>query len=103
MAAGWQAGATCYPTAELAAASSCANAYGVTSSGLLSCSAYTVVTGNAELTLSDSSIVTVFLAPCDRITYADTWAPIFGALLVATVVIWGLKKLLTPFKTYGDE
>lgn len=103
MAAGWLAGGTCYPTAPLAAASACSDVLGVTSSGVLSCTGFTVTGSDALLNLSSSTTVAVFLPPCDRITYADTWGPIFGALLVSTVVIWGLKKLLTPFKTYGDE
>lgn len=103
MAAGWQVGGVCHPTAGLAAASACGNVLGVTASGVLSCTGYTVTGNDASLTLSTSETVTVFLPPCDRVTFTDTWAPLFGAILVATVVIWGLKKLLTPFKTYGDE
>lgn len=101
MAAGWQTGGVCHVTADLAGATLCSQTYGVTSSGVLACTGYTVTGDNVELALSTGSPVTVPLQPCERLTYADTWGPIFGYILIATVVIWGLKKLASPFKHGG--
>lgn len=102
MAAGWQTGGVCHASLELAGATACANAFGVTGSGLLSCTSVSVVGSGLELVMSSGSTVALIPQPCERITYADTWGPLFGVILVSTVVIWGLTQLIAPFRTGHD-
>lgn len=102
MSAGWQIGAKCLPSIEAAGSEACSMAFGVTGSGVLSCTAFEVAGSSVNLSMSTGAVVSVTPQECDRITYADTWGPLFGVLLVATVVIWGLKKLLLPFRTHDD-
>lgn len=102
MAQGWQIGAKCLPSVEAAGAEACASAFGVTGSGVLSCTSFEVTGSTVNLSMSTGAVVPVTPQPCDRITYADTWGPLFGVILVATVVIWGLQKLLMPFRVHED-
>lgn len=102
MAAGWQVGAQCLASIDLAGAQACASAYGVTSSGLLSCTSFTVSGADVHLTMSTGAVVSVTPQPCDRITFADTWGPLFGAIFFATVVIWGAMRLIEPFRRHDD-
>jgi len=102
MAAGWQIGAQCLPSAQLAASQACSMAFGVTSSGLLSCSSATVLGDVATLIMSDGQTADVTLLPCDRMTYADTWGPLFLTIVLGTITIWGVRLLIDMFKT-GDQ
>lgn len=99
---GWQIGAKCSPSIEMAASDACAAAYGMTSGGLLSCAGYQIDGQQIKLTMSNGVVSSVTPMPCDRITYVDTWGPLFGALLVSTVAVWAVKRLVLIFRTHDD-
>lgn len=103
MAAGWQIGAQCFPTAEMASSHACSVAYGMTSAGLLSCSSFTVAGNTATLQMSSGVESVVALQPCDRMTYADTWLPLFSLLVLGSLAIWGVRELIDMFKKNGDQ
>ena len=103
MAAGWQIGAQCFPAADMAASHACSAAYGMTSAGLLSCSSFTVAGNTATLQMSSGAEAVVALQPCDRMTYTDTWLPLFTLLVLGSLAIWGLRQLIDMFKTDGGQ
>jgi hypothetical protein len=98
MAQGWQSGAKCFETIERAGADACARAFGVTNSGLLSCSGYAVVGNEVELTLSSGTTTPWTPTPCQFIDYSTVWGPMAMAALVGCIVIWGIKEIADFFR-----
>ena len=72
MAQGWQSGGQCFPTIDRAGADACSRAFGVTNSGLLSCSGYAVVGNEVQKSNErDRYRVTVRLDSGDRIALSE--------------------------------
>lgn len=106
MAAGWQVGDKCQPSADLAGREVCASIHGVTNAGLLSCSGYSIQGDEVVLTLQlaqTQSTAEVVLQPCERMTYADTWFPLFAMLVVGTLLILGARELIDMFRTENNN
>lgn len=100
MAQGWQSATQCFETIELAASHMCGSVSGVTGSGgLLTCSGFTVVGEEVELTLSSGSSTPWTPMQCQRHDWQGTWGPLYGAILVAVVSVWVLRKLADMFRT----
>lgn len=99
MAQGWQSGAKCFETIEQAGSDACAQTFGVVGSGLLSCSGYSVVGDEVQLTLSSGSVTPWTPMQCQRFDYATTWGPLAGAILVAVTAVWCIKAVIGLFKT----
>lgn len=99
MAAGWQIGARCLPSIELAGVEACSSAYGMTNAGLLSCTGYSVSNGVVALSMSDGSTANVVPMDCDRMTYTDTWGPLFVVIVLSVLAIWCARKLIDMFTT----
>ena len=98
MAQGWQSGGQCFPTIDRAGADACSRAFGVTNSGLLSCSGYAVVGDEVELTLSSGTTTPWTPTPCQYIDWTTVWGPMAGVALVGCVVIWGIQEVRKMFK-----
>lgn len=98
MAQGWQAGGRCLPNIEQAAAHACGEVFGVTSSGLLSCSGYTASGSAVTLSLSSGAEVPWQPQPCERIDWVSTWGPLFAAVMVAAVTLLGFRWLIDLFR-----
>lgn len=108
MAAGWQFGGTCHITPALAASQMCSQTFavyagGAETSAVLSCTGFSVTGDQVELALSNGPPVTVTLQPCDRITFNDTWSPLFGLLLLLLLAVWCARKVIDMFTTNGNE
>lgn len=103
MAAGWQIGAKCLPSIELAATQACAQAFGMTNAGLLSCTGYSIDGDVVALSFSDASTASVIPQPCDRMTYADTWGPLFVAIALMLLALWCAKLLINMFMSGSDH
>ncbi|MGC1175767.1 hypothetical protein [Polaromonas sp.] len=108
MAAGWQFAGVCHASADLAAAHVCSQTFAVWAGGVdtgqvLSCTGYTVDGDNVELMLSTGSPSTVHLQPCDRMTYSDTWGPLFVAIALMLLAIWCAKLLINMFMSGSDH
>lgn len=98
MAQGWQSGGQCFPTIQQAGADACSRVFGVTSSGLLSCSGFSAVGAEVELTLSSGSTVSWAPAECQRIDYVSVWGPMFVVALLGCISIWAIKEIAAFFK-----
>lgn len=98
MAQGWQSGERCFPSIEQAGAHACGQVFGVTNSGLLSCTGYTVSATDVTLTLSSGTTEAWVPQPCDRIDWAGTWSPIYTSAVIGAVVILGIRWIVDYFK-----
>lgn len=99
MAQGWQSGERCFPTIEQAANDGCSQVFGVTNSGLLSCTSAAVVGNEVELTLSSGSVTSWTPMQCQRFDYVSTWGPLAGAILIAAVTVLCIKAIVGMFRT----
>jgi len=100
-------GAVCYRDPAELAADACASISGVTSAGVVSCSAPSVTGSTLSYTLktegtsaTSTRVVTVDLQPCDPQDF-EYWQPILAAFFVALVTILCARMVYT--KVFNRE
>lgn len=98
MALGWQSGERCFPSIEQAGSHACGQVFGVTNSGLLSCTGYTVSAPEVTLTLSSGTTEAWVPQRCERFDWEGTWGPIYAAALVGAVAILGVRWMIDLFR-----
>lgn len=98
MALGWQSGERCFPSIEQAGSHACGQVFGVTNSGLLSCTGYAVSAPEVTLTLSSGTTEAWVPQRCERFDWEGTWGPIYGAALVGAVAILGVRWMIDLFR-----
>jgi hypothetical protein len=98
VALGWQSGERCFPSIEQAGSHACGQVFGVTNSGLLSCTGYTVSAMDVTLTLSSGTTEAWVPQRCERFDWTGTWGPLYGAILVGAVSIVCVRWMVDFFK-----
>ena len=107
MAAGYQLGTTCHDTIGNYARAACANAHGVVSGGLQSCTGHSTGDGGTvtlylrTVGATGTTQYAAALRPtaCEYPTFTDTYAPLIGAAIPVLALIWIGKRLYHIFKT----
>lgn len=98
MTMGWQSGERCFPSIEQAGAHACGQVFGMTNTGLLSCSGYSVSGNEVLLTLSSSATEVWVPQQCERLDWNGTWGPLFVVIVGAVITIACIRTIIGMFK-----